>query len=188
MFPGVWTVIIATTSTKTKRQKHQVKSYKWHGMLPDKKTKKASSSQPCCGVKVHIPELKSQPLNLTARIMVAGVTVLDCNSELKIGHIPVSRRGCQLPFFTTLLKFLLEKLSQMPESSVKTVCRPVQTRKNMPWLCLLAAYFFVLAYAWSFSIRVPKLLLIVILAIEEWMLKNFHLQAQVQPLKFWGWI
>lgn len=100
-----------------------MKSYKWHGTLPDKKTKKASSSQPCCGVKVHIPELKSQPLNLTARIMVAGVTVLDCNSELKIGHIPVSRRGCRLPFFTPIEIFAGKTVSdagKLSEDSVQT--------------------------------------------------------------------
>lgn len=85
--------------------------------------KKASSSQPCCGVKVHIPEMKSQSLNLTARIMVAGVTVLDCNSELKIGHIPVSRRGCQLPVFTTVEIFAAKTLSgagKLREDSVQT--------------------------------------------------------------------
>lgn len=88
-------------------------SHKCHGALLKKKMKKASLSQSCYSVKMHIVGMKSQSLNLTASIILVGVTVLDCNSKLKSGHGPVSRRVCQLPFISTAMNSLsdLGKLS-----------------------------------------------------------------------------
>lgn len=88
-------------------------SHKCHGALLKKKMKKASLSQSCYSVKMHIVGMKSQSLNLTASIILVGVTVLDCNSKLKSGHGPVSRRVCQLPFISTAMSSLsdLGKLS-----------------------------------------------------------------------------
>lgn len=88
-------------------------SHKCHGALLKKKMKTASLSQSCYSVKIHIVGMKSQSLNLTASIILVGVTVLDCNSKLKSGHGPVSRSGCQLPFISTAMSSLsdLGKLS-----------------------------------------------------------------------------
>lgn len=81
-------------------------SHKCHGALLKKKMKKASLSQSCYSVKMHIVGMKSQSLNLSASIILVGVTVLDCNSKLKSGHGPVSRRGCQRPFIFTAMNYL----------------------------------------------------------------------------------
>lgn len=134
VFQCVWTVIIATASIQTRRQKDQVKGHELHGVLPEKKMKKALLSESYYSVKVLILEMKSQ--SLWTVIQSQRVTMF------------------LIPFLFTSMKLLLQKLSHRCRKSQQSqradLSRPAR-------ICSVSAYSFLGPGLAMVSVQASKL-------------------------------